>query len=65
MKSLKRDNSHHNVMYTFTKAQEDEDLEFKEALEFAVDRGKFLIICEFEYEDGSDILYTSNDNILQ
>ena len=33
---------------------------FKEALHFAVDKRKFLVRCEFEYEDDSDFRYTLN-----
>ena len=49
-------------METFTKAQQEDDMDFEEALDFAVDRRKFLIIREFEYEDGSDVRYTLNDD---
>ena len=40
-------------------------MDFEEALEFAVDIIKFLVIREFEYEDDSNVCYMINDNIQQ
>lgn len=49
-------------METFKKAQTEDDMDFEEALDFAVDRRKFLIQREFdEDEDDSDGGYTLND----
>ena len=59
-KSLKRDETHLKVMETFNKAQEEDDMDFQEALDFAVDRRKFLIVREFQ--DDSNDQYKLNDN---
>ena len=61
-KSLKRDETHKKIMETFAKAQTEDDMDFEEALDFAVDRRKFLIQREFEDEDDSDVRYTLNDD---
>ena len=55
-KSLAQDETHKKVMETFKKAQTEDDMDFLEALDFAVDRRKFLIQCEFE--DDYDVRYT-------
>ena len=59
-KSLAQDETHKKVMETFKKAQTEDDMDFVEALDFAVDRRKFLI--QREFEDDSDVRYTLNDN---
>ena len=61
-KSLARDETHKKVMETFKKAQTEDDMDFIEALDFAVDRRKFLIQREFEDDDDSDVRYTLNDD---
>ena len=60
VKSLTRDETHKKVMETFKKAQTEDDMDFVEALDFAVDRRKFLI--QREFEDDSDVRYTLNED---
>ena len=47
-------------MDTFKKGQEEDDMDFEEALDFALDRRKFLIVREFK--DDSNDQYMLNDN---
>lgn len=42
-KVLKRDEIHQAVMRTVKKAQEEEEMDFREALDFAIDKRKFLL----------------------
>ena len=42
-KALKQDDTHQAVMHTIKKAREEEDMDFREALEYAIDKRKFLI----------------------
>ena len=54
-KSLKKDDTHSSIMHTLMKAQEEEDMDFHEALDYAVDKRKFLIQRKIPNEDGSSI----------
>ena len=54
-KSLKKDDTHRSIMHTLMKAQEEEDMDFHEALDYAVDKRKFLIQRKIPNEDGSSI----------
>ena len=47
-------------METCTKAQTEDDMDFEEALDFALDRRKFLIVRKFI--DDSNDRYMLNDN---
>ena len=49
--SLKRADTHREVMKTFKKARNEDDMDFEEALDFALDRRKFLIVREFEDDE--------------
>ena len=42
-KALKRDEIHQAVMRTVERAQEEEEMDFLEALDFAIDKRKFLL----------------------
>jgi len=42
-KALKQDDTHQAVMHTIKKAREEEDMDFREALDYAIDKRKFLI----------------------
>ena len=46
--SLARDDTHQSVMETFKKARNDDDMDFEEALDFSLDKRKFLIAREFD-----------------
>ena len=45
-RSMDDDTIHKEVMRTLEKAQEDEEMDFQEALDYAVDKRKFLIFRE-------------------
>ena len=47
-------------METFKKAQTEDNMDFLQALDIAVDRRKFLI--QREFEDNSDVRYTLNED---
>ena len=49
--SLTRADTHREVMKTFKKARNEDDMDFEEALDFALDRRKFLIVREFEDDE--------------
>ena len=53
-KSLKKDNTHKAIMHTLQKAQEEEDMDFNEALDYAVDKRKFLIQRKIPVSDDDD-----------
>ena len=42
--SLKHDRTHQQVMKTLKRARDDEDMGFNEALDYAADKRKFLIL---------------------
>ena len=54
-KSLKIDHTHRSIMHTLKKAQEEEDMDFHEALDYAVDKRKFLIQRKIPNEDDSSM----------
>ena len=58
--SLTRADTHRKVMETFKKARNEDDMDFEEALDFALDRRKFLIVREFEDEENDR--YMVNDS---
>ena len=49
--SLTRADTHREVMKTFKKARNEDDMDFEEALDFALDRRKFLTVREFEDDE--------------
>ena len=52
-KFLKKDDTHKSIMHTLKKAQEEEDMDFHEALNYAVDKRKFLIQRKMPVADDS------------
>ena len=46
-RQLKKNSTHKAVMATLKRAKEDEDMDFEEALDYAVDKRKFLITRYF------------------
>ena len=58
--SLTRAETHRKVMETFKKARNEDDMDFEEALDFVLDRQKFLIVREFE--DDENDLYMVNES---
>ena len=53
-KALKQDEIHQAVMHTVTKAREEEDMDFREALDYAIDKRKFLIQRRIPKKDEED-----------
>ena len=54
-KSLKMDDTHKAIMRTLQKAQEEENMDFHEALDYAIDKRKFLIQRKLPMVDDDSI----------
>ena len=53
-KALKQDEIHQAAMHTVTKAREEEEMDFREALDYAIDKRKFLIQRRTPLKDKED-----------